>query len=105
MLHSGRRARLHAHHCRVAAFGPHASQLLASDRSSAIGFRFFTLRLLLNQHHWSGQLFASVSVAAAPVGGDLEECQRVVDEHMKEEKRRKDAMAEAIDWDSGFSDG
>jgi len=49
-------------------------------------------------------------IAATDVA-DLEECQRVVDEHMAEERRRKekrgkDVVAEVLsDWDSGFSDG
>ena len=90
-----------------------STALLPRDTSSGIGFRFFTLRLL-TQHRWSG-LLSLPALCVPPIAAtdvaDLEECQRVVDEHMAEERRRKekrgkDVVAEVLsDWDSGFSDG
>ena len=90
-----------------------STELLPRDTSSGIGFRFFTLRLL-TQHRWSG-LLSLPALCVPPIAAtdvaDLEECQRVVDEHMAEERRRKekrgkDVVAEVLsDWDSGFSDG
>ena len=84
------------------------TEFLPRDTSSGIGFRFFTLRLLM-QRRWSGLSLPTVSPPATDVA-DLEECQRVVDEHMaeerrKKEKRGKDVVAEVLDCDSGFSDG
>jgi hypothetical protein len=101
------RAPQHARRRGASAIGggkAHTVVILPTDRSSVIGFRFFTLRLLL-QRRWSGLLLHTV-VPASEVGGvDLEECQRVVDEHMREERRRKEGKDVVADWDSGFSDG
>ena len=85
------------------------TELLPRDTSSGIGFRFFTLRLLM-QRRWSGLSLPALMSPAATDVADLEECQRVVDEHMAEERRKKegrgkDVVAEVLDWDSGFSDG
>lgn len=60
------------------------------------------------QRRWFGLSLPTVSPSTDVA--DLEECQRVVDQHMAEERRKKeergkDVVAEALDWDSGFSDG
>ena len=87
--------------------GSSSRVFLPQDLSARIGFRFFTLRLLM-QRRWFGLLLPTVSPVTD--AADLEECQRVVDEHMAEERRKKekrgqDVVAEALDCDSGFSDG
>lgn len=73
---------------KASATSQFSSTLIPVDLSAGIGFRFFTLRLLLRSK-------------APDVSEDR---MRTVDEHMASKKNKKVAE-KCYDWDSGYSDG